>query len=144
MQDRLDRGAVFWWPDPALRHRALETIEVVGKPEEAAIEHMHDVVDDIGPRKTPIGDGQRRLGDRDEASPDITGALGEDRVVHASSPRYRKGSSHNKRLRTAIVMPVIGNRTIPHSLQRSEASSEKSGSRLSLVTFTRIVTVSRD
>src|SRR3954453_224278 len=114
MQDRLDRGAVFRRPDTALRHRALETIEMVGKPEEAALEHMHDVVDDIGPRKTPIGDGQHGLGDRDEASPDITGALGEDGVVHASSPRYRKGSSHNKRLRTATVMPVIGNRTIPH------------------------------
>src|SRR5258705_6496942 len=86
MQDRLDRGAVFRWPDPALRHRALETIEMVGKPEEAALEHMHDVVDDIGPRKTPIGDGQHSLGDRDEASPDITGAVGEDRALHLSSP----------------------------------------------------------
>src|SRR3954447_757150 len=124
MQDRLDRGAVFRWTDPALCHRTLETVEMVGKPEEAALEHMHDVVDDIGPRKTPIGDGQRRLGDRDEAPPDIAGALGEDRVLHASSPRYRNGSSHPKPLPMATVMPVIRTRTIPHSLQRSEASSE--------------------
>ena len=92
MQDRLDRGAVFRRPDPALRHRALETVEMVGKPEEAALEHMHDVVDDIGPRKTPIGDGQRRLGDRDEAPPDIAGTVGKDRVVHALSPSYRNGT----------------------------------------------------
>src|SRR5258705_2946692 len=105
MQDRLDRGAVFWWPAPALRHSALETIEVVGKPEEAALEHMHDVVDDIGPRKTPIGDGQRRLGDRDEAPPDIAGAHGEDRGVHASFPRDRQSSTHPKPLFTATGTP---------------------------------------
>src|SRR4029078_8696165 len=108
MQDRLDRGAVFRWPDPALRHRALETIEMVGKPEETALEHMHDVVDDVGPRKTPIGDGQHSLCDRDEAPPDIAGALGEARVLHASSPRHRQGPSHPKPLRMATVMPIVG------------------------------------
>src|SRR6478609_4348424 len=107
MQDRLDRGAVFRRPDPALRHRSLETVEMVGKPEEAALEHMHNVVDDVGPRKTPIGDGQRRLGDRDEAPPDIAGAVGEDRIVHASFPRYRRGSSHPKSSRTTTVTPII-------------------------------------
>jgi hypothetical protein len=38
---------------------------------------MHDVVDDIGSRKAPIGDGQHSLGDRNEAAPDIAGALSE-------------------------------------------------------------------
>ena len=51
MQDRLDRGAVFRRMDPSFLHRALEAVEMVGKPEEAALEHMHDVIDDIGARK---------------------------------------------------------------------------------------------
>ena len=37
---------------------------MVGKPEEAALEHVHDVVDDIGPGKTPVGDRQHSFGDR--------------------------------------------------------------------------------
>jgi hypothetical protein len=57
MQDGLDRGAVFGGANSALFHRTFEPIEVVGQPEEAALEHMHDVVDDIGARKSPIGDG---------------------------------------------------------------------------------------
>ena len=34
-----------------------KVLEMVGKPEEAAPEHMHDVVDGVGARKAPIGDG---------------------------------------------------------------------------------------
>ena len=87
MQNRLDRCAVFRWPDSAARHRIFESIEMVGKPEEAALEHMHDVVDDVGPRKAPIGDGQHGLCDRYEAPPDIAGTLGKDRVGHELSPK---------------------------------------------------------
>jgi hypothetical protein len=92
VQDRLDRSAVFRRADPALCHRTLEPVEVIGQPEEAVPEHMHDVVDDIGPRKTPIGDRQHSLGDRHEAATDIAGAIGELGSGHALSPGSGGGS----------------------------------------------------
>jgi hypothetical protein len=50
---------------------------MVIEPEEAAFEHMHDIIDGVRAGEAPIGDRYAGFGDGDVAATHISGAAGE-------------------------------------------------------------------